>query len=102
MRDVTGIGMLLLSSICSGLGCDFDHSPKKPGQHPLVRSFDVVIGYRSSPICAWDNNDGQIPSLDPHPKVVIRSVFLDDRTRDGHQNASIFLLEVEKIVIQKT
>lgn len=77
------------------------HSPKKSGQHPLVRSFDTVIGYRSSPICAWDNHDGQIPSLDPHPKVVIRSVFLDDRTRDGHQNASVFLLEVEKVVIQE-
>lgn len=78
-----------------------DYLKGTPGQLRTANGFDAIIGYRLTPICAWDNANGEIPSLDPHPKVLVRSVFLDDRARDGHQNASVFLIEVEKTVIEE-
>lgn len=79
-----------------------DHSKGMSRQLRTPKGFDAITGYRLTPICAWNNVNGEIPSLDPNPKVFMRSVFLDEQARDGHQNASVLLLEVEiKSVIEE-
>ena len=55
-----------------------DHSKGTSRQLRTPKGFDAITGYRLTPICAWDNVNGEIPSLDPNPKVLLRSVFLDD------------------------
>ena len=44
-----------------------DHLKGTPGQLHTANAFDAIIGYRLSLICAWDNTNGEIPSLDSHP-----------------------------------
>lgn len=46
-------------------------------------SFPMLSDFRDSP------ND-----------VIIRSVYFDDRPRDGHSNTSVFLLEVDAKIVE--
>lgn len=41
------------------------------------------------------------PLLVPSPKdLILRSVYFDSRPRNGYSNASVFLLEVKKVILQ--
>ena len=53
-------------------------------------------------MCGWDNDrPTKSSSRSAPPKVLIRSIFLDHRSRHAHKNATVFLLEAEDLIIRR-